>query len=139
MYLNCHSYHSLRYGTIPLTELVQLAAACGVTMALTDINTVTGIYDFIKECQSCYYKPIIGIEFDTTTALHWLAKNASRSCRNESFSTKHNFDKTPYPLKHQNFITVPHPIENAPDVLEILDGMRPEQPLRYFMPNGKVK
>jgi hypothetical protein len=50
MYINCHSYHSLRYGTIPLNELVQQAASCGVeTMALTDINTVTGIYDFIKE------------------------------------------------------------------------------------------
>ena len=56
MYINCHSYHSLRYGTIPLTELVQLAAACGVkAMALTDINTVTGIYDFIKECQQLAY------------------------------------------------------------------------------------
>jgi DNA polymerase-4 len=37
MYINCHSYHSLRYGTIPLNELVQQAASCGVeTMALTD-------------------------------------------------------------------------------------------------------
>jgi hypothetical protein len=49
MYLNCHSFHSLRYGTIPLTELIQQAVACNVeAMALTDINTVTGIYDFIK-------------------------------------------------------------------------------------------
>jgi hypothetical protein len=30
MYINCHSYHSLRYGTIPLNELVQQAASCGV-------------------------------------------------------------------------------------------------------------
>jgi DNA polymerase-3 subunit alpha/error-prone DNA polymerase len=30
MYLNCHSYHSLRYGTIPLNELVQLAATHAV-------------------------------------------------------------------------------------------------------------
>jgi DNA polymerase-3 subunit alpha/error-prone DNA polymerase len=49
MYLNCHSFHSLRYGTIPLAELIQQAVACNVeAMALTDINTVTGIYDFIK-------------------------------------------------------------------------------------------
>jgi DNA polymerase-3 subunit alpha/error-prone DNA polymerase len=34
MYINCHSYHSLRYGTIPLNEQ---AALCGVeAMALTD-------------------------------------------------------------------------------------------------------
>jgi DNA polymerase-3 subunit alpha len=53
MFLNCHSYHSLRYGTIPLDDLIRQAADCGVTAAaLTDINTVTGIYDFIKGCQA---------------------------------------------------------------------------------------
>ena len=48
MYLNCHSFHSLRYGTIPLDDLIEQGVRSGVTaMALTDINTVTGIYDFI--------------------------------------------------------------------------------------------
>jgi DNA polymerase-3 subunit alpha/error-prone DNA polymerase len=32
-------------------------------MALTDINTVTGIYDFIKECKAVAIKPLVGIEF----------------------------------------------------------------------------
>jgi DNA polymerase-3 subunit alpha/error-prone DNA polymerase len=42
MYLNCHSFHSLRYGTIPLDDLIEKAVRSGVTaMALTDINTVT--------------------------------------------------------------------------------------------------
>ena len=50
MYLNCHSYHSLRYGTIPLNELVEQAANFGIkALALTDVNTVTGIYDFVKD------------------------------------------------------------------------------------------
>jgi DNA-directed DNA polymerase III PolC len=49
MYLNCHSFHSLRYGTIPLTDLIEQAIANKVTvLALTDINTITGIYEFIK-------------------------------------------------------------------------------------------
>ena len=67
MYLNCHSYHSLRYGTIPLTELVQLAVASNVkAMALTDINTVTGIYDFIKECETVHIKQfVVRSEFDS--------------------------------------------------------------------------
>jgi DNA polymerase-3 subunit alpha/error-prone DNA polymerase len=64
MYINCHSYHSLRYGTIPLNELVQQAASCGVKLWLTDINTVTGIYDFIKECKGCY-KTDCWVGFDT--------------------------------------------------------------------------
>jgi DNA polymerase-3 subunit alpha/error-prone DNA polymerase len=66
MYINCHSYHSLRYGTIPLNELVQQAASV-VAMALTDINTVTGIYDFIKECKAVAIKPLLELSFDTTT------------------------------------------------------------------------
>ena len=51
MYLNCHSFHSLRYGTIPLDDLIDKGSRCGLkAMALTDINTVTGIYDFITAC-----------------------------------------------------------------------------------------
>jgi DNA polymerase-3 subunit alpha/error-prone DNA polymerase len=72
MYINCHSYHSLRYGTIPLNELVQQAASCGVeAMALTDINTVTGIYDFIKEC-TVAIKPLVGIEFRYNNKLLYI-------------------------------------------------------------------
>jgi DNA polymerase-3 subunit alpha/error-prone DNA polymerase len=45
-------------------------------MALTDINTVTGIYDFIKECKAVAIKPIVGIEFryNNKRYLHWLSK-----------------------------------------------------------------
>jgi DNA polymerase-3 subunit alpha/error-prone DNA polymerase len=83
MYINCHSYHSLRYGTIPLNELVQQAASV-VAMALTDINTVTGIYDFIKECKAVAIKPLVGIEFRYNNNLY-LAKKR-RPCGNEPFS-----------------------------------------------------
>ena len=78
MYLNCHSYHSLRYGTIPLSDLVLHAKQCNVkAMALTDINTVTGIYDFIKECKSVNIKPLVGIEFRNNNKLLYIgiAKN----------------------------------------------------------------
>jgi DNA polymerase-3 subunit alpha/error-prone DNA polymerase len=60
-------------GTIPLNELVQQAASCGVeTMALTDINTVTGIYDFIKECKAVAIKPLVGIEFRYNNKLLYI-------------------------------------------------------------------
>jgi DNA polymerase-3 subunit alpha len=42
MYLNCHSYYSLRYGTITVERLSELAAAAGVQrLVLTDINNTT--------------------------------------------------------------------------------------------------
>ena len=78
MYLNCHSYHSLRYGTIPLHELVEQAKNHGLkSLALTDINTVTGIYDFTKQCKEANIKPIVGIEFRQGNKLLFigLAKN----------------------------------------------------------------
>jgi DNA polymerase-3 subunit alpha/error-prone DNA polymerase len=45
-------------------------------MALTDINTVTGIYDFIKECQAVAIKPS-GIDLIHKLLYIGLAKKAS--------------------------------------------------------------
>jgi DNA polymerase III alpha subunit len=64
MYLNCHSYFSLRYGTLSVEKLVEEAAAHGVrSMALTDINNSTGVLDFVQECRRHKIKPLAGIEF----------------------------------------------------------------------------
>lgn len=134
MYLNCHSFHSLRYGTIPLEELISQAVSAGVkSMALTDINTVTGIYDFIKGCQSVGIKPIVGMEFRCGHQLRYigLAKNASGLAEMNRFLTKHNFEKTVLPLSAPDFkdTFVIYPMENAPDILKENEyiGIRPEQ------------
>jgi DNA polymerase III alpha subunit len=106
MYLNCHSFHSLRYGTIPLEDLIAHAAACGVTaMALTDINTVTGIYDFIKGCDAAGIKPLVGMEFRSEHELRYigLAKNASGLAEMNRFLTSHNYEKTSLPLLAPGF------------------------------------
>lgn len=146
MYLNCHSYHSLRYGTIPLNELVQQAKECNVkAMALTDINTVTGIYDFIKQCKAVDIKPLVGIEFrqDNKLLFIGLAKNKDgigEMCR---LLTKHNFDKTPLPIYAPNFnnVFVIYPIENIPVILKENEfiGMRHEQLLKLFKSEWKTK
>ena len=78
MFLNCHSYHSLRYGTISVEDLVQQAFDYNIkTLALTDINTVTGIYDFYKLCTANNIKPIAGVEIRVENELYYicLAKN----------------------------------------------------------------
>lgn len=146
MYLNCHSYHSLRYGTIPLDELVQQAKKCGIkAMALTDINTVTGIYDFIKQCKAADIKPLVGIEFRNNNKLLFigLAKNKEgigEMCR---LLTKHNFDKTPLPIYAPDFnhVFVIYPMENIPAILKDYEfiGMRHEQLLRLFRSEWKSK
>lgn len=64
MFLNCHSYYSLRYGTLAVEELVEQAHQQRIkTLALTDINNSSGIPDFVKACLNAGIKPIGGMEF----------------------------------------------------------------------------
>ena len=146
MYLNCHSYHSLRYGTIPLKDLVQQANACNVTaLALTDINTVTGIYDFVKECQAVNIKPVAGIEFRQENKLRYigLAKTRSGIGEMNRFLTRHNFDSTPLPDVAPDFknVIVIYPAENVPAELKEHEyiGIRPEQFFLLIRPHWKSR
>lgn len=141
MYLNCHSYHSLRYGTIPLDELVEQAVACNVqALALTDINTITGIYDFIKKCDAVHIKPLVGIKFRQNNKLHFIgiAKNKDgigEMCR---LLTKHNFENTSLPFSAPafNHVFVIYPMENMPEVLAENEfmGIRAEQLIKLVRP-----
>lgn len=106
MFLNCHSYHSLRYGTIPLEHLVEIASHLGIkTLGLTDINTVTGIYDFVKLCKSKNIKPIVGIEFRNGDKLLYtgIAKSKEGIAELCSFLTEHNLNKIELPEEPPHF------------------------------------
>ena len=74
MFLNCHSFHSLRYGTLSVKELVEEARNLGIKeLVLTDINTITAIYDFKKECENAGIKPVAGIEVRKENRLLYIA------------------------------------------------------------------
>jgi DNA-directed DNA polymerase III PolC len=139
MYLNAHSFHSLRYGTIPLQELVEQAMVNKVTaIALTDINTVTGIYEFTETCKDNGIKALVGMEFRFDHKFHFigLAKNQEGLGEMNRFLTEHNFDGTPLPLTAPDFknVTVIYAMENVPDVLKSNEyvGVRPEQLLTLY-------
>ena len=134
MYLNCHSFHSLRYGTIPLKELVEQAVSYGVTaMALTDINTVTGIYDFIKFCAVVNIKPLVGIDFHNkgTQLYIGLAKNRKGLGEMNRLLTEHNFEDRPLPERAPQFenVFIIYPFHNVPEELREHEfvGISPEQ------------
>nr|WP_315152405.1 DNA polymerase III subunit alpha [uncultured Flavobacterium sp.] len=146
MYLNCHSFHSLRYGTIPLNDLIEQAVTCGVkAMALTDINTVTGIYDFIKGCETVGIKPLVGIEFYSENKMRYigLAKNANGLAEMNRFLTAHNFSGEPLPKQAPDFnaVFVIYTIENAPITLRDFEfiGIRPEELSKLFSLELKSK
>lgn len=134
MFLNCHSFHSLRYGTIPLDELVALGVQRGATvMALTDINTVTGIYDFTKACLSAGIRPLVGIEFRSAGQLRYIgiARDARGVAEMNRLLTRCNLDGTELPERAPVFehVMVIYPIELAPGDLTANEniGVRPSQ------------
>lgn len=64
MFLNCHTYYSLRYGTIAPKELLELAENHGVrALCLTDINNTSACLDFIRQAPKHHLKPVVGIDF----------------------------------------------------------------------------
>ncbi|MCT3728921.1 DNA polymerase III subunit alpha [Elizabethkingia anophelis] len=123
MFLNCHSYHSLRYGTISIEDLVQQAAHMKLkTLALTDINTVTGIYDFYRLCQENSIKPLIGIDIRVNNDLRYicLAKNFEGLGEVNRLLTAYNCEGKEIPqvnpdLKY-NFVI--YPLSNIPEYLQ---------------------
>ncbi|WP_400076135.1 DNA polymerase III subunit alpha [Winogradskyella sp. R77965] len=64
MYLNCHTYYSLRYGTIKPEQLLAIASENGVqTLALTDINTTSACLDIVRLSKKYKVKPVLGVDF----------------------------------------------------------------------------
>ncbi|SDL06911.1 DNA polymerase-3 subunit alpha [Salinimicrobium catena] len=64
MFLNCHTWFSLRYGTFSVEELCELAKKNGVqALALTDINNTSGCLEFVRLSSEYGITPLIGIDF----------------------------------------------------------------------------
>ncbi len=101
MYLNCHSYYSLRYGTMSVEQLVQKAKAAGTdTVVLTDINNSTGIPEFAGECEKNGIRPVAGIEFRSGNELQYIgiARNNEGLRELNSFLSDLNFNGRPVPF-----------------------------------------
>ena len=122
MFLNCHSYHSLRYGTLSLEDMVHQAANFNIkALALTDINTVTGIYDFYRLCQKHHIKPIVGAEIRVKNELYYicLAKNTSGIAEINRILTYYNCDDIAIPKTNpvlENTYVI-YPLRNIPEIL----------------------
>ncbi len=100
MYLNCHSYYSLRYGTLPIDKLVEMAAINGIdALSLTDINNSMGVADFVKACNKSGIKPVAGIEFRDGNELLYIgvARNNEGFKELNEFLSNHNINKLPLP------------------------------------------
>lgn len=134
MFLNCHSYHSLRYGTIPVDELVQLGVQCGASaLALTDINASAGVFNFVKACQESGIKPLVGIEFRKQNKLIYvaIAKNKEGFAEMCGYLSKCNIEKVAVSDFAPDFknVFVIYPLEHIPEKFRKFEciGIRPHE------------
>lgn len=134
MFINCHSFHSLRYGTLSIHELVTQAKALGVKeLVLTDINTVTGIYDFKKTCEDLGIKPIPGVEVRKDGKLLYvgIAKRFSGIGEINKMITDHNCDGKELAEAAPEFkeVFIVYPMSNIPSELKDNEfiGVRTEE------------
>jgi len=134
MFINCHSYHSLRYGTISVKEMVQHYVELGIGVAaLTDINCISGIYDFHRLCEKNNIKPVVGVDIRNDNRQHYicLAKNQSGIGEINRLLTKHNCEEIDLPLHHPDLsnVFIIYPLSNYPDKLNRNEfiGIRPEE------------
>jgi error-prone DNA polymerase len=101
LYLNCHTYYSLRYGTLSPEKLVQKALEYQAeALVLTDINNSSGMPYFVKACFNSGIKPIGGMEFrDDNHHLLYTAIAANNEGFRElnEFLTWHNQNDAPLP------------------------------------------
>lgn len=78
MYLNCHTYYSLRYGTIQPEQLLAIASKNGVqTLALADINNTSACMEVLRLSKKYEIKPVFGVDFRNRATQEFIliAKN----------------------------------------------------------------
>ena len=64
MFINNHSYFSLRYGTVAPKSILKMAQKQGIkTLALTDINNTSASLDFVRMAPKYNIKPVLGVDF----------------------------------------------------------------------------
>ena len=103
MYLNTHSYFSLRYGTLSPEQLAEQALAHGIEqMVLTDINNTSVSYTYYKACEKVGIKPALGIEFRNNKGeflFIGIAKNNDGFQHLCELLTEHSVEDKPLPYR----------------------------------------
>ncbi len=127
MYLNAHTFFSLRYGTLSPPQLVEAAVSRRVkTLVLTDINNTSAALGFVHTCRERGIKPVLGIEFrDERCRFLYvgIARNNAGWAALCSFLTEHS-------LAGKSLPAVPPPMDG---VFIVYD--REVKPLEMFRPN----
>ncbi len=106
MYLNCHSYYSLRFGTFSETDLLELARNNHVMqLALTDVNNTSACLNFIRKAPEYGIKPVVGIDFRNGAIQQFvgIAKNNAGYAELNRYLSEHLHRGIPFPGRAPKF------------------------------------
>ncbi|MDC3252654.1 DNA polymerase III subunit alpha [Crocinitomicaceae bacterium] len=114
MYLNTHTYYSMRYGVVSPDDLLEMAVQNGCsTIAVTDINSTSACLEIVREASKKSILPIVGVDFRNGVQQKFvmLAKNNSGFQKINSFLTEilHNNSEIPdnAPTIEDTFVIYP--------------------------------
>lgn len=130
MYVNCHTYYSLRFGTFSEETLLQLAQANHLKqLVLTDINNTSACLNFVREAPKYDIKPILGIDFrnGVDPCFVGIAKNNEGYQELNTFLSHHLHNGLDIPSRAPRFENafVVYPFETV--LLNELDGFLPHE------------
>lgn len=106
MLLHCHTYYSLRYGTMSPEQLVKQAKGLGhEVMVLSDINNSSAFPDFVKACREEGVSPVCGIDFRRKGVFMYqgIARNREGMRELNAFLSEHNISGIPLPDRPPGF------------------------------------
>lgn len=121
MYLNCHTGHSFKYGTLPVKTLFEEAKRCGVhKLALTEINNTASWLDMLRTCNDNRARVngktkfdkepydlnlAVGVEFRNGNDFLYIviAKNNSGFEEINRFLSHCNREEKPFPVRAPKF------------------------------------
>lgn len=118
MYLNNHTYYSLRYGTFSEKALIELAQQNGLTtLVLTDINNTSACLNFIRLLENTAIKAVIGIDFRNAHQQLYvgIAKNNDGFMELNTFLSHHLHHKIDLPERAPEFknAVIIYPLERV--------------------------
>lgn len=106
MYLNCHTYYSMRFGTFSEVTLLELARENHLTqLALTDINNTSACLNFVRKANEYGIKPILGIDFrnGASPCFVGIAKNNEGYKELNDYLSLYLHKGSPFPMRAPNF------------------------------------
>lgn len=119
MFLNCHTYYSLRYGTMSPKELLNLVKSKGVDrFCLTDINSTTACLEVLRLAPKYGVKPILGVDFRNGAQQEFVAIAKS----NHGFK---NINTYLSQFLHQSSYTIPNRCDALDEVIVVYPFKKP--------------